>query len=750
MPIQGQPHHESAGPGEVQFQLDSGQHAIPPAFQKSVLSQPDTRSALYSGGGQVPNVVTAECCAAEGIPDPRSNDSNEFQHTCDLKLQSDVQGVLPPGHTLHRSAPRERKSRSVSVSKRGSFSRTRPASFARSVSPTISKFQVGNAKEQLKSCLQTTPHKQKGNTARNKSHLHSLQVDVTKPVATPVPPDIEMSPRKPSKHSVDDDIIDLVQKISREEKEEEALMKAEINDAVHKWCSLLPAAHQTRIAYIAFKFRYRILSTICFLVAAYRLLARAPWTTNIIAVDIKQAALYAISKGWSLKAPTAGDFPFAIAELAVAAATYLEQVPPGVPDDPLYTMHVMFGFLPPECSKLFSTATLTCPHCLATCATPCPLFITHVTWVMDEWADLATTFNGAFLHPWVQSQGWHAEGCNMSDSSTELDRLSSWVLLQLQPEQHDNFPLIRDSMHLAKDRSLPHLNATVNCFLCSNSKSLQDPHKHYWVVEFESGTPRYVFDSLQGKQKLTQKLARKLRVFGVLLNVGTEQVPFLRTKELDEAAGITSTATRGRNPILVVGRGRIQWARNFLCKKHTTASSKKGRVRKHTLKSSSQKWLTEKQDRNLSTKGLPRGRQKVAGKHRPRTGKPDRGQPNVTEKTFPKLFSQTSFSQEAQGQQRNPDINTGCVFSTSLMTLLQRTFLMLTLCTKMKEPHPQIQFLNFFFLKEFLKLAMIESTEIVLLMSDHSDFKRSVKIPSFFAMWTLRSYPTSSKLGWVS
>lgn len=192
------------------------------------------------------------------------------------------------------------------------------------MSPTISKSQFGNAKEQLKSCLQTTPHKQKGNTARNKSNLHSLQVDVSKPVATPVPPDVGMSPRKPDNNSVDADIVDLVEKISTEEKEEEALMKAEINDAVHKWCSLLPAAHQTRIAYIAFKFTCRISSTICFLVAAYRLLARAPWTTNMIAVDIKQAALYAISKGWSLKAPTAVDFPFTIAELAVAAASYLD------------------------------------------------------------------------------------------------------------------------------------------------------------------------------------------------------------------------------------------------------------------------------------------------------------------------------------------------------------------------------------------------------------------------------------------
>ena len=49
----------------------------------------------------------------------------------------------------------------------------------------------------------------------------------------------------------------------------------------------------------------------------------------MISVDIKQAAFYAISKGWSLKDPTAGDFPFSVAELAVAAATYLEQIRQG-------------------------------------------------------------------------------------------------------------------------------------------------------------------------------------------------------------------------------------------------------------------------------------------------------------------------------------------------------------------------------------------------------------------------------------
>ena len=96
-------------------------------------------------------------------------------------------------------------------------------------------------------------------------------------------------------------------------------------------------------------------------------------------------------KGWSLKDPTAGDFPFSLAEPAVAAATFLEQIPPGVPEDPLYALFVMLGFWPPECDKLFSTVPLTCSHCLATVTAPCPFFNTHVTWAMAEWVNLATS-----------------------------------------------------------------------------------------------------------------------------------------------------------------------------------------------------------------------------------------------------------------------------------------------------------------------------------------------------------------------
>ena len=191
-------------------------------------------------------------------------------------------------------------------------------------------------------------------------------------------------------------------------------------------------------------------------------------------------------------------------------------------------------------------------------------------------------------------------------------------------------------MNLAKVQSLLRINATITGFLCSNSRSQQDRHRHYWVVEFENGIPKYVFDSLQGKQRLTTELAKKLRVFGVLFNAGNEHVPFLRTRYLDEAAGIVPAIHRGRNPIIVLGRGRIQWARNALCKKYKAPTSKKGRVQKHMLKGSKQNRPSGNPSGARSTKG-PTAEKKNGGSHKPT--KPGRRQTNSTRKW---LLSQAS------------------------------------------------------------------------------------------------------------
>ena len=84
-----------------------------------------------------------------------------------------------------------------------------------------------------------------------------------------------------------------------------------------------------------------------------------------------------------------------------------------------------------------------------------------------------------------------------------------------------------------------------------------------------------------------------------------------------------------RNPIVVLGRGRIQWARNALCKKYKAPTSKKGRVQKHMLKGSKQNRQSGKPSGARSTKGPPADKKK-GGLSKPT--RPGRRQPKATRK----------------------------------------------------------------------------------------------------------------------
>lgn len=168
-----------------------------------------------------------------------------------------------------------------------------------------------------------------------------------------------------------------------------------------------------------------------------------------------------------------------------------------------------------------------------------------------------------------------------------MRHLGPWVMLQLQPSNHDHFPIMSDSMHLSKDNSLPLLEAKIIGLICTKSKSFKDVNRHYWVVEYEDGSSYYAYDSLDGRCRLTQELARKLKVFGVLLAVGPPKNPVLRTKDLDLAAGVLQPMLRTNVPIKVAGRQRIQKVRNNLRRKLAGKPTPKKGVRKHTLKNPS-------------------------------------------------------------------------------------------------------------------------------------------------------------------
>ena len=125
-----------------------------------------------------------------------------------------------------------------------------------------------------------------------------------------------------------------------------------------------------------------------------------------------------------------------------------------------------------------------------------------------------------------------------------------------------------DSRKLLSDLSLNTMNGQILGFVCMNTRSFDDPNMHYWFVEVVGGMISHVFDSLKGLQRLTQDIAKKLVVRGVLLFFGPRKTPILKSAELDEAAGVTPRVVRTSKPIQAQGRMRANKVRNLLCRQH--------------------------------------------------------------------------------------------------------------------------------------------------------------------------------------
>ena len=367
---------------------------------------------------------------------------------------------------------------------------------------------------------------------------------------------------------VDRQIIDLIAKIEQESADQKRERLVRITDATQKWCSCLPKAHQERIISLGEKFLKRMNSTLCFLIVVYRMLAKANWTRTMVAVDIKQAALYAISKGWYVKASEFCGYPFTREEFAVSAATYLDKIPADAPEDAFRALYVVISHLPTSCAKLFSKGQVSCPYCLACCDVSFPSITSRCSWIMPNWIDLATCLNSAEPNPWMHSHGWHATDCTRSDHIPNVTAFESWTLLELHLHQPTDFPTLIGSQKLTSDPSLAVMNGQILGFVCANTRSFDDPNKHYWFVEVEGGALRYAFDSLKGLQRLTQDIAKKLFVTGVLIFFGPKRNPILRSPELDAAAGLIPRVVRPSNPISVQGRLRANKVRNFLCRQH--------------------------------------------------------------------------------------------------------------------------------------------------------------------------------------
>ena len=379
--------------------------------------------------------------------------------------------------------------------------------------------------------------------------------------------------------STDVPMIDLESIINEEEKRINELILAKeiriqaeavqlVRDAGEKWLSQVPDQKRNDIKKFAVQFLLAMDSTLCFFTVSLRMIALAPWKDSMVSIDVRQAAVVAISKGWFVKSDPFNAYPFTRAELALAAGSYLGKITPNLADDATVALRAIVELLPIACDEFFAQVSLACPFCHAKAVGAAPIFSTAVTWKSDEWVDLKTTLEEAT--PFVSSfpNNWHAPTCDREEFVPTAVDFGPWAYLEFRPYpvfQDEFFPLLSDIASLLADTSLLDLGLEVVGLVCSNIAA--GNNRHYWLVECSQGKPQTAYDSLKGVQKITRELYRSLSVTGLLLTAGTGKKPVLRTTDLDVVAGRVPRVERQAKPIQVAGRSASYRQRNFLMPK---------------------------------------------------------------------------------------------------------------------------------------------------------------------------------------
>ena len=287
-------------------------------------------------------------------------------------------------------------------------------------------------------------------------------------------------------------------------------------------------------------------------------------------IDVRQAALVAISKGWYLYTSASGSFPFSPAELAIAAGLYEGIIEPAAQDDVTHGLKVIIDHLPQECDKFFTKAKARCPTCGASTTGLIHILSTSITWIQHGWASLKDiVFNAEPLLGRTEGS-WHALQCQRPETTFTIDKLGRWIYLEFRPlsslsnaEQNATFfPPISSARSILTDASLQEESIEITGFVCSDVSEW--PNAHYWLVEVRDGQIQGIYDSLKGSQQLTAEVWKKLRITGLLLCKTTGTAPKMSNCLLDEAAGKIPPTMRPTRPIKVQCRQKVITLRNFL------------------------------------------------------------------------------------------------------------------------------------------------------------------------------------------
>ena len=390
-----------------------------------------------------------------------------------------------------------------------------------------------------------------------------------KPVEVPVPMEIEDELQNEPNHT-QNNIINVEDEEQQRKIRDLAKATAKVQDASTKWLANLDVDTRNKVESTAVQILLSMHTTFCYYVVAMRLLTKAPWTENMVSIDVRQAALVAISKGWYLYTNASGSFPFSPAELAIAAGLYEGIIEPAAQDDVTHGLKVIIDHLPQECDTFFTKAKAHCPTCGASTTGLIHILSTSITWIEQRWTSLKEiVFNAEPLLGRAEGS-WHALQCQRPETTFTIDKLGRWIYLEFRPvdrlsnteQNSDFFPPISSARSILTDVSLQEESIEITGFVCSDVSEW--PNAHYWLAEARNGQIQGIYDSLKGSQQLTAEVWKKLRVTGLLLCKTTVTAPKMSSCLLDEAAGKIPPTMRLTRPIKVQCRQKVITLRNFL------------------------------------------------------------------------------------------------------------------------------------------------------------------------------------------
>ena len=155
-------------------------------------------------------------------------------------------------------------------------------------------------------------------------------------------------------------LIDTEQEELEKNSAEENLMKLAVSAADQKWHAEEEENFRNSVEHYALDFLRSMNGTLCYLTVAFRMLAKASWTSPMVSVHIRQAAMYAISQGWYVNTQQSHGINFSRAELAVAlaASIFVGDLTPNLPDDTDHPLFLVIQELAHSCADLFSTGNI--------------------------------------------------------------------------------------------------------------------------------------------------------------------------------------------------------------------------------------------------------------------------------------------------------------------------------------------------------------------------------------------------------